>query len=113
MIVIAKNLQEQAPFPFPTIYSGDAAVVVPMLTTVFDIILVDLFIGIEPSPLLLDPVFIQAIKNKLTKNGTVIVNVCLQPNYLTLFKNTFTHAKTWRYELFHSNTFGAFWDEEQ
>ncbi len=47
------------------------------------------------------------------ENGTVIVNVCLQPNYLTLFKNTFTHAKTWRYELFHSNTFGAFWDEEQ
>jgi len=112
MIAIARDIQPQTPFPFPIVYEGDAAHIVPTLSTVFDIILVDLFDGIEPSPLLRDHQFIAGIKKILASNGTVIVNVCLQAEYLEVFETFFTHVQKWRYKMYHPNIFGAFWNQK-
>lgn len=107
MIDIARQLQLQAPYAFPTIYEGDAAAVVPTLPTMFEVILVDIFNGIEPSSLLLDTTFIESLRSVLAKDGTVIANVCLHKGHIAAMETLFGHTQTWTYD---QNYFGAFWD---
>jgi len=109
MIAIAQKLQLQGRFPFPTVYQGDAATVLGTLPHAFDIIIVDLFVGIEPSALLFDSTFVATLKSKITHHGTIIANVCLRPGHLAVLEQAFTHAEQWTYDR---NTFGAYWDTQ-
>lgn len=109
MIAIAKELELYKPFPFPQVIEGDAGEIVPTLKEIYDLILVDLFHGSEPSPLAQDTEFLQTLKKILSPNGTVLINVYEKKEYLEVAKKIFPHSTAWTYRYNH---LGAFWCEE-
>jgi len=86
---------------------GDALAVLESESRDFDLILVDIFYMLTPSPLLNKEEFWGAIGRRLTNRGKVIVNVAGYPEYLWLPESMFAHALNWRYD---TNIFGAFWN---
>jgi spermidine synthase len=101
MIALTKELALWQPFAGPNILCGDAAKVLPKLQTTYDLIIVDLFHGQTPSPLVTNKEFLEAIDVKLDKNGLLTANVFGKPEYLELFKENFTLIKAWKFGLNH------------
>jgi spermidine synthase len=91
MIAVARRLKlfDEADVE---ILEGDAALVVPTLTKKFDIVVVDLFNGREPSLLASDASFLTAIEKILSSNGTLLINVYKRASYLEAAqKNIYTY----------------------
>src|SRR3989344_8839457 len=105
MIALAKELNTYAPHPAPEIIYADALHVVPNLREQFDLIVVDIFSGNEPSPLLADKIFLAALKEKLAQKGVLLVNVCSNTHFLEEVQKFFPVLQRWQYKL---NTLGAF-----
>lgn len=110
MIRIAGELALHKPFPFPTILQGDARDVVQKLTAQYDLILVDLFHGEEPSPLTHSEPFLQHVRERLSPSGTLIINVYQKKEYLGAAQQIFPNKELW---TFRQNHLGAFWYERR
>ncbi len=95
MIKIAHELKYYGEFPVPEIICADAGEAVPALKTKFDVIAVDIFKGGKPSALLLQSDFIEALKNTLTDEGILLVNVADSREYLDAVAKHFTRADMW------------------
>jgi spermidine synthase len=109
MVSLAKELQFYKPHPFPTVLVGDAKDVVHTINDTFDLIILDLFLGEEPSPLGNDPVFIQQLKTLLSPTGVLLINVYKRGEYLEVAKKIFSSSLLWMFRLNH---LGAFWPGE-
>lgn len=105
MIYIAEELGLYAPFHLPEIVVGDAAAVVARLTNQYDLILIDLFYGDEPSPLLVSQTFALALQERLAKEGLIFVNSFRHAQYLHQIGKTFVSRKKW---LYRENNLGLF-----
>jgi spermidine synthase len=86
---------------------SDAQAALDSSTQEFDLILVDIFYILTPSPLLTKESFWGSVGRRLTKRGVAVVNVAGNPEYLWLPESLFAHSIDWRYD---TNIFGAFWN---
>lgn len=105
MIRLAKELRLYEPYPLPCIIEGDAAQVVPSLAARYDLIVVDLFFGAEPSPLVAQTAFQQSLKDRLAKDGLLLANVYKRADYIAALSETFVPVETWTYKW---NALGLF-----
>ncbi len=108
MIALTKKIKPYAPYPEPEILEGDAAVVVHQLPGGYDLIIVDLFVGPEPSTLCTSKEFIEKLRALLTSTGALIINVNRRPEYLQTAQEAFAHSTVWKFE---TNTLGAFFSQ--
>ena len=97
MVELAKELNLYKPFPFPHVICEDAAQAVPELKETYDLIILDLFKGAEPSALATNPVFLSALETKLAKDGILVVNVFRKTQYLLPIGEVCTSLSLWRF----------------
>lgn len=107
MISLTRELKLYKPWDFPNVIEGDAATILPMLEESFDLIVMDLFDGPEPSPLTTDANFLSHIKHRLTSGGIFLANVYKRRDYLQAPQLAFHTANVWQ---FGGNTLGIFTD---
>lgn len=105
MIALARELRLYEPYPEPAILHADAGEAMPSIQEKFDLVVVDLFYGNEPSPLLANKIFLAALKEKLAQKGVMLVNVCSQTHYLDLIQKFFPIFTRWKHK---QNTLGSF-----
>ena len=105
MVSLTRELALYKPFAKPEIIEGDAAQIVPTLTQPFDLIVVDMFDGPNPCPVITEDVFIEQLKHLLTPSGLLVVNVYKDAQYLDKLRS---HFKTFEPFVFRSNTLGIF-----
>ncbi|GEM_PF-600796 len=105
MVTLAKELGLHRPFPLPTVKIGDAKDVVLQLDQHFDLIILDLFNGPEPSPLVRDEYFLKILKEKLTDNGLLVANIYRKIEYVQFLAERFPLIDTWKFEF---NTLALF-----
>jgi len=105
MVKLTHELGFYKPFSPPNILFGDAAEVVPTLTDTYDLIIVDLFNGPEPSPLSTHENFVRALAKRLAPNGHLFFNVYQRPEYLDTPKELFDEHDEW---IFEENHLGLF-----
>ncbi len=110
MIRLTKELGLYKPFPLPHIVQGDAQEVLVQIRDSFDLIVVDLFHGKDPSPLATNEEFLLSAKKRLTPGGILLINVFEKKEYLQTVKEIFTQSETWKYRYNH---LGAFWDNQK
>ncbi|MBI4262635.1 hypothetical protein HY624_03870 [Candidatus Uhrbacteria bacterium] len=99
MIRIAKELRLHAPYPLPEIVLADAKEIATHVRAPFDLILVDLFDGPNPSPLLGDDQFIQNLSALMTPQGWLVANVYDTPELLTHVDGILAHASLFTFRL--------------
>jgi spermidine synthase len=75
----------------------------------FELVIVDIFTGSSPSPLVGDREFLQNIRELLAPGGAVVVNVSGTAAALDAVIPAFPHHVTWKYDL---NNFGVFWSAQ-
>lgn len=105
MIALAKALKLYRPYALPTIVEGDAKEVALAFLERFDLVIVDLFLGEEPSPLLCDRSFVTALTSRLASHGLTLVNACKRSEYLEGFATQFEKTLQWTFRL---NNLGLF-----
>lgn len=105
MIDLMQELRLFAPYPAPVVLYGDARKIVPTLTELYDLILVDMFEGGKPPPFLKEDSFLMALRQRLAPQGAVVINVVRSAEYLDKAESVFPTATRWRYR---SNMLGAF-----
>ena len=105
MISLAEELALWRPFPPPRIIAADAGKALASLTEHFDLIIVDLFHGPEPSPLIQDESFLNALRAHLGDGGIVLANVYGKDEYLDVLKKFFGNGTVWTFRL---NRLGLF-----
>jgi spermidine synthase len=110
MVTLARELGLHKPFPFPEVLLGDAKDVVPQIQKKFDLIIVDLFAGPEPSPLGQDEAFITQLRERLTEHGVLLMNVYQRKEYLPTAQKLFACSDLWKFRLNH---LGAFWQNQK
>jgi hypothetical protein len=98
MIDLAKTLRLYLPFSFPKVICSDAKEALPALMERFDLIIVDIFKGPEPSSLITDPAFIKNIEALLNRNGFLLVNAYRHQEYLEKpVTESLIPVSTWRF----------------
>lgn len=105
MVTIARDVLKRASVPLPEIHEMDAADYFKTAREPFDIIIVDLFSGPEPSPLCTDAVFLQKIDESLTQAGILFINVYKRKEYLGAAKKIFPYSEEWAYRENHLAAF--------
>jgi len=105
MIGLAWELKLYEPYPFPLIIKGDATEVLQDIPRPFDLIILDLFRGSEPSSLINDEHFIDELRNRLAPQGLLAINVYTKPDYLETAKKIFPWHGLWK---FKANYIGLF-----
>lgn len=99
MVDISKKFKFVRPYHHPNIMIGDAIQILPQLKQKFDLILVDIFTGGNPSLSLYDTSFINEIARKLDKSGYLILNVFRKPELFPIFDQVLSRLKKWRFEM--------------
>ncbi|MBI3573677.1 hypothetical protein HY090_01360 [Candidatus Kaiserbacteria bacterium] len=105
MVSLAKELNLNHLHPFPDVICADARDAVPGLSGAYDLIVLDLFRGSEPSPLATDPAFLAALDTKLGNEGLIIANTFARLEYLDSLGTYFTLISRWK---FGKNNLGIF-----
>lgn len=105
MVTLTHELGLYKPYDPPTIVLGDAADVVLTLTDTYDLIIVDLFNGPEPSLLSTQDSFVRALAKRVSPNGHIFFNVYKHPEYLETPKSLFAAHEEW---MFLENNLGLF-----
>jgi spermidine synthase len=108
MVALARELELYRPYPFPHVILDDAKNAVHALDEQFDLIILDLFDGPEPSPLAEDEVFMTRLMSLLSPQGVMLANVYQRAEYLSLPQQLYANSNIWKFRL---NTLGAFWQE--
>lgn len=106
MISLAKESGLSGTNLHPVIIEGDAGDVVHKLDEKFDLIVVDLFCGAEPSPLLRDGRFLSELRSKTLPGGAILVNVFRSGHLLDFIDDFFPRKERWKYK---DNWLGAFY----
>jgi spermidine synthase len=99
MVSIAHTLLEHASFPFPITIVEDAAVALPRLQETFDLVLVDLFAGYTPAPLIQESRFWVEVKRVLNRGGAVLLNVAGDAQAMDAAKQHFPTCEVWHYRM--------------
>lgn len=105
MIALARELKLYGSALFPRVICKDAKDAVPELQGEFDLIIVDLFRGSEPSPLANDPAFLNALHTRLSDSGFLVVNVFRKADLISSFELEFLLLRKWS---FRPNHFAVF-----
>ena len=105
MVEIAHKMKTYKPFPPPRIIIGDAYDVLSGLKETYDLIIIDLFRGSEPAPLLVQDRFLKCVREHLSPQGVILTNVFRRADYKAVMSRFFKQAKMWR---FRANELGAF-----
>jgi spermidine synthase len=101
MIALARELALYKPYPEPAILQGDAAELVPAMAGRYDLILLDLFDGPEPSPLCTEPKFMESLARLLSPQGALLINVYRRAEYLALASRMYEHCEQWQFQNNH------------
>jgi len=104
MVEIAQELQLQKPHPFPRVLVGDAKEVLEKLKEKFDVIAVDIFKGITPSPHIDSDEFWELVARHLNPGGVAVLNVAIATTRLYTAEKHFKQFGAWQYD---TNTFCA------
>jgi spermidine synthase len=110
MVKIATELALYAPHPQPNICIADAKDAAKKLLEAgkrFELIIVDIFTGSSPSPLVWDTEFLHCVRALSAQRGVAAVNVSGTGPALDAVVPAFAHHALWKYDLNH---FGAFWE---
>jgi spermidine synthase len=99
MADIARELLAKAEIPLPHIVISDAKEALETLTEQYGLIIVDLFVGTPPSPLVSEDSFWEAVKERLVPGGTVILNVATTPTGIRTAQKHLARSKAWRYDV--------------
>jgi spermidine synthase len=102
MVEVARDLLKDAPFALPKIIVADAQEALTNLEERFDLILVDIFVGARPSPLVGEEAFWNAVKARLTPSGGVVLNVAGDSTRVYDPQKYFGTSKVWQWS---ANTF--------
>lgn len=105
MTALARELKLYEPAPFPKVIEGDAKDALAALDERYDLIIVDLFDGPEPSALCTEEEFVELLKARLSSRGAALFNVYKRAEYLTEARRSFPRAQLWR---FGDNHLGLF-----
>ncbi|MES2202869.1 MAG: methyltransferase domain-containing protein [Patescibacteria group bacterium] len=105
MIKLAREALTQQAVTLPTIMEMDAALVFSHIAEKFDVIIVDLFDGPEPSLLSKDTTYLRALQAHLNPSGVVLLNVYKNKEYLEAASGIFGWSDVWTYK---ENHLGAF-----
>ncbi len=97
MIALTKELKLYSPHPEPAVLQGDAADIIPTLTGPYDIIMLDLFDGPEPSLLCTNPEFMESLKKLLSPKGVLFINVYKRAEYLKEANRIYVSCRQWQY----------------
>jgi spermidine synthase len=105
MIALTKELGLYKPYPLPHIVEGDARQTLPSLSPGFDLAVVDIFHGEDPSPLITNAGFLDSLHKVLAPGGLLLVNVFKRKEYLEAPASLFDPIETWQYRW---NNLGLF-----
>ena len=97
MIALTKELKLYHPHPLPEIIVGDVKETLPQLSSSADLLIVDIFQGENPSPLLTDPTFIDSLSHALGIGGLLLINVFKRKEYLEYPKARFALIAKWQF----------------
>ncbi len=89
----------------PEIIIGDAAEVLPRLQGQYDLIVLDMFIGINVGVATYQETVIQNVLRLLRPHGAILMNAYLEPEAIQLWKKHCTIEKRWKYRLNHVTLF--------
>ncbi|HEV8666509.1 MAG TPA: fused MFS/spermidine synthase [Candidatus Paceibacterota bacterium] len=100
MVDIAKELHKDTDktYRFPTVLVGDAKEVLEKMQSTYDVILIDIFNGIKPSPLVDDDYFWSLVSARLTPGGVAVLNVAIDSTRTYVAQNHFKNTRAWRYD---------------
>ncbi|MBV9349489.1 MAG: class I SAM-dependent methyltransferase [Patescibacteria group bacterium] len=98
MITLAKELRLYRPFPFPQVICEDAKTALAKLYEQYDLIILDLFFGPEPSSLATDRSFLATVAGVLAPRGILVANVFRKTEYLSALAKSFDGYDTWRFK---------------
>jgi SAM-dependent methyltransferase len=101
MIELARSLSLYRPFPFPRIICENAAETLAGMSEKFDLVIVDIFKGPEPSPLITDRRFLDGLRRVLADAGLLLVNAYRRPEYLEFPRPLLTQVAAWRFQWNH------------
>ena len=96
MIDIAKKIKLFKPEHTPQIILEDAKIALENINEKFDLILSDLFSGINPPNFYNDEIFLQNLQKKLGINGLLLINIFKNKELLSYFNNYFSKISEWR-----------------
>ncbi|MBY0539222.1 hypothetical protein K2P56_02180 [Patescibacteria group bacterium] len=105
MIALAKELKLYAPYPFPTMICDDAKNAVQKIQEEFDLIVIDLFRGQQPSLLSADVEFLTVVHQRLSPQGYLLANVYKNKELFIPIRTVFHSLREW---LFSWNYVGLF-----
>jgi len=105
MIALARELGLYRPYSLPHVICEDARVAVPALSGTFDVIVIDLFKGPDPSPLSEDRSFLESVNAKLSHSGYIVANVYWKKEILESLSAFFTPVRSWRFRFNHLGIF--------
>ncbi len=90
MVEISKKLHLFKKNHTPRIIIADAYEALNKLDEKFDLIIIDLFSGGEPSALLKNEIFLKSLQRVLGRRGHLLINVFLKKDYLENIRNYFS-----------------------
>lgn len=105
MLSLARRFSLWRPFPPPRMLHADAADALASLPERFDLIIVDIFRGSTPSPLLANGEFLRKLREHLAPGGVLLLNAYRKAEYLDAFGRFFGAGETWTFRL---NRLGLF-----
>lgn len=105
MIELTKRFRMYKPYPEPTIIYNDALKYLQQDGSVFNLVVVDLFTDVGASEELTKEEFVRALRQHITIQSLILVNVYKNNSFLELFKKEFTTIETWQYR---ESTLGLF-----
>lgn len=97
MVALADRLGIYDPSHRPNIILEDITIAIPTLNQPFDLIVVDVFRGPEPAPILHDRTFLTHMRRLLNPNGNLLVNVFRNTELFKDFDSVLARAQTWTY----------------
>lgn len=89
----------------PEIIIGDATEVLPGLQGQYDLIVLDMFIGIHVGRATYQETVIKNVLRLLRPHGAMLMNAYLEPEAMELWKKHCTIEKHWKYRLNHVTLF--------
>lgn len=79
------------------IIEGDVSVIIPRLKQKFDLVLVDLYTGKHPAPILFEDGMVKAIATILAPQGVCIVNAFAETGLLDIFAKQLKRTVDWKF----------------
>lgn len=99
MIEIAKELKFIKPGFRLSLIIDDALMALPRLKKRFSLIIIDLFRGSKPAPILYQPPFISFLQETLSSDGYLLLNAFGNSELLAVFDQQMSRLSSWRFKF--------------